>query len=180
MKDVHGYTVVGWSILLLVCLLWTYPLLSENNPWIPLDYTNFVIHEMGHLLLFWAAEFVVIIGGSLFQLLVPFLIGGYFLVRRSLYAVGFFVFWLGDSMINLAAYIADARAQVLPIVGGRHDWNWILGQLGQLHNDLAIAGVVYFLGRLSVLIGLAVMIWMIVYAWREIRRYRTIKYPQQD
>jgi hypothetical protein len=34
--------------------------------------------------------------------------------------------WSGENMINVGRYIADARAQLLPLIGGDHDWAVLL------------------------------------------------------
>lgn len=164
------------GIFFVICLLWAYPLLTESRPWILLDSTNFVIHETGHFLFYVFGEMITMLGGSIFQLLVPTVIIIYFAVRKSWYATGFGIFWLGDSLINVAAYISDARSMTLNIIGGRHDWNWILTQWGMLQSDTAIGGVIYFLGRLCVLMGLAVMVWVMVRAYRERQRYKIKMY----
>jgi hypothetical protein len=55
------------------------------------------------------------------------------------------VFWLAQSLFNVSRYAADARAQLLPLVGGEyvlHDWNWMLGRLGLLERDQQVAGAI--------------------------------------
>lgn len=50
--------------------------------------------------------------------------------------------------------MADARAQVLPLVGsGEHDWTEIFSRWGVLGRDTGIAGFVTLLGWLGVLIA---------------------------
>jgi hypothetical protein len=53
--------------------------------------------------------------------------------------------WLASSLHGLAAYVGDARARELPLVGlvpdPIHDWNWILGHLGVLSWDHAFAAM---------------------------------------
>lgn len=52
---------------------------------------------------------------------------------------------MGSSLHGLAAYVGDARARDLPLVALSadpiHDWNWILGHLGLLSWDHALAGL---------------------------------------
>ncbi|MDQ2666781.1 MAG: zinc ribbon domain-containing protein, partial [Gemmatimonadota bacterium] len=52
---------------------------------------------------------------------------------------------------HIAVYVADARAQELPLVGGgEHDWAYLLGQLGLLTRDHAIARGLTSVGYLLV------------------------------
>ena len=169
----------GMVALVIVCSAWTHSLFFADDPWIPLDYVNFMIHEAGHLIFMIGGEFMMMIGGSLFQLIVPMLFIGYFLLKGSFYSAGFTIFWLGSSTVNLARYIADARALLIPIFGGRHDWNWLLIELNPLEQDTLIASWVYLAGRLLLIIGLAVMIWGAVHKYKYQSRYRTIDYRQR-
>lgn len=59
----------------------------------------------------------------------------------------FCLFWFGENFLNIARYMADARDMLLPLVGGGdHDWNYIFSELGVLHKDKEIAGVVRISG----------------------------------
>lgn len=67
----------------------------------------------------------------------------------------------GQNWLNVARYMADARAQLLPLVGGgEHDWNALFARWGLLPHDTAIAGSVSFLGWTGML---ACWCWL---AWR--------------
>jgi hypothetical protein len=64
--------------------------------------------------------------------------------------------WLGASLANVALYIADARAQELPLLGGEnviHDWWYLLTEWDMLSQNLAIAGWVRVAGALSFIIA---------------------------
>jgi hypothetical protein len=50
--------------------------------------------------------------------------------------------WLGENLLNVARYMADARVQALPLVGGGdHDWAEIFGRWRILHLDTRVAGL---------------------------------------
>ena len=73
--------------------------------------------------------------------------------RGDRFAVCFAAAWLGVNLVKMSVYVADARAQLLPLVtvgGGepQHDWNFLLGRLRCLPQDQKIAGVVRAAGFL--------------------------------
>jgi hypothetical protein len=58
--------------------------------------------------------------------------------------------WGFENLLNIARYVADARAQVLPLVGGgEHDWTALLDRWGCLAQDTAIAQVIRAMGWLA-------------------------------
>jgi hypothetical protein len=78
--------------------------------------------------------------------------------------------------MDLAPYVADARALRLPLLGGRtgaevegHDWEYLLGALGLMNHDVT-------LGRLSFVLGALVMVaalgWGAAVLWRQRARLR--------
>jgi hypothetical protein len=109
--------------------------LRSEPGWIPLlDGVNLVFHEAGHPLfgiLGW--EPLTILGGTLLQLLVPLLVMGSFWLRREAPGTAAAGIWGFENLLNIARYVADARAQVLPLVGGgEHDWADLLDRWGLL------------------------------------------------
>jgi len=137
-------------------------LISESG-WIPLlDGANLLFHEAGHPLFgIFGWEPLSILGGTLMQLGVPLLVAGSFWLRREPLAVTVAGIWFFENFLNIARYVADARAQVLPLVGGgEHDWADLLGRWGLLAQDAAIAQGLRALGWLGML---ACWMWL---AWR--------------
>lgn len=124
------------------------------------------IHEGGHLLFRFFGEFVSIAGGTILQLLVPILLASYFLFHRQAQGVAFCLFFMFEQFLPISTYMADARAQDLPLltVGSGedviHDWNYLFGALGVLDHDIQIAGTVRFLGWVGMI---GVVIWVL---WR--------------
>ena len=138
--------------------------------WMPfLDGINLLFHEAGHPifgLLGW--ETLALLGGTLMQVLVPLLVAAHFRWRRHPLGVALGLQWAAQNLLNIARYMADARAQVLPLVGGgEHDWGTLLGQWHLLSRDTALAGGVAALGW----IGMALpLLWL---TWRALRRSGT-------
>jgi hypothetical protein len=108
-----------------------------------------IFHEAGHVLFVPFGEFMMVLGGSLFQLMVPAFFVGYFLRRRDVFAACFAALYLAASFADVAVYIADARAGDLPLLGGEraaHDWTFLLIELKQLERDTAIGHFVHSIG----------------------------------
>jgi hypothetical protein len=111
------------------------------------------IHEAGHLLFSSMGRFLEIAGGTILQLLVPTAVGVVFLRRHDWFAACFAAAWLGVNLVEVSVYMADARAQVLPLVtvgGGDaiHDWHYLLGRMKLLRHDQSLAALVRGLGYL--------------------------------
>jgi hypothetical protein len=138
---------------------------------------NLVFHEAGHVLFAWLGRFMTILGGSLNQLLFPLICALTLLLRtRDAFGGSVGAWWLGQSLIDLAPYIDDARAQQLELLGGgngrengAHDWNNLLDMLGLLEWDHALAGATFALGAALILASSA---WGATVLWRELRRLR--------
>lgn len=60
--------------------------------WHLIDGVNLVIHEAGHLIFSPFGEFMMIAGGSLFQVIMPALFVGYFLYHRKYYSAALVLF----------------------------------------------------------------------------------------
>jgi hypothetical protein len=128
-----------------------------------MDLVNLAFHEAGHVFTRPFGETVHYLGGTLGQLAVPALLIGYFLVRaRSPLGAAFSAWWLGESLVNVARYMSDARSLSLPLVGGGdHDWSWLFYRFGALEEGSvnAISGLTRTAGVLIMLLGL---IWIAV------------------
>jgi hypothetical protein len=124
------------------------------------------VHEGGHLLFRMFGEFVMVAGGTILQLLVPILLASYFIFHRQAQGVAFCLFFMFEQFFPISTYMADARAQDLPLlsVGSGedviHDWNYLFGALGVLDHDIQIAGAVRFLGWVGMI---GITIWLL---WR--------------
>jgi len=136
-----------------------YAVAKLRNPeyWDPLDDLNLAIHEAGHLLFSAFGETMTILGGSLFQVIVPAAFVAYFVRTRQRYAAAVTMSWVAVNLLNVARYIGDARAQELPLLGGEdsiHDWWYVLINWGLLARDLTIARRVHFAGAVAFLVAL--------------------------
>ena len=116
---------------------WTLRLGSGAATGCPLDLVNLAFHEAGHLFLTPFGETMHFLGGTLGQLAVPAGLVVYFLVvRRQPFAAAVCAWWIGENLINIAVYMADARDLALPLVGGgHHDWNTLFYTFGLLGEE---------------------------------------------
>jgi hypothetical protein len=139
---------------------------------------DLVFHEAGHVLFRPFGRFMTILGGSLGQLIMPaVVIGAFIWHNRDNFAASLGLWWLGQSLMDLAPYINDARAGVLPLLGGltgqdapgRHDWHRILSDLNMLALDHRIARTVD---------GLGVAVMLAALAWGGYLLYRQYRLPR--
>ena len=137
----------------------------KSNGFLLLDYVNLPIHEAGHLVFSPFGPTLGIWGGTLLQIIFPAVFFVYFALRADTAGAAFSAFWFGESLLYSSVYIGDARAMVLPLVGGgEHDWNIILSGLGALSSDRDIADVVRFLGWTAMVVA---TFWFVKRGWES-------------
>jgi hypothetical protein len=125
-----------------------------------LDNANFVFHEGGHVVFLFFGQFVHVLGGSLMQVALPVACTVYFWRAGRPAAAAATLFWAGESLTNVAVYVADARARALPLHGGDgviHDWNYLLARLGLLDGAEGLGRLTFALGFVLILGGLALL-----------------------
>ncbi len=128
------------------------------------DHANLVFHEAGHMFFSWFGHTIMMLGGTLGELLVPLFVGVYFGLRRETAGVAFAGFWFFENFLYISAYMADARAMNLPLVGVgdsvEHDWNFLFSHWGVLGQDTSIAATTRWLGWCGMLATMAWLVWM--------------------
>jgi hypothetical protein len=155
------------ALVLALLAYWTWEMAREPMGSFSLglvDIVNLVFHEAGHILFLPFGSFMTSLGGSLTQFLVPLVCMATFIVKtRDLYAAAVALWWAGENLVNIAPYVADARALQLVLLGGHtgaevegHDWEAILGALGWLPYDVALGRACY---RAGVLVTLGAVVW---------------------
>lgn len=123
-----------------------------------LDLVDLPIHEKGHLIFRLFGEFMMIAGGSLFQVIFPAVFVGYFVWHFKYYSAAIVLFWVGQSIINVYVYAADAQVMQLVLTSGFtgsegsfHDWNYMLTRLGLLESTKTVAGLIRAVGTLTII-----------------------------
>ena len=119
---------------------------------------NLPFHEAGHIIFRPLGRFMTSLGGSLAQILIPLVCLGVFLIKtRDTFAASFGLWWIGESFMDLAPYIDDARRRTLPLLGGNtgrtspygfHDWEFILKESGLIRYHHTLANMAFTIGCL--------------------------------
>jgi hypothetical protein len=161
----------GRIALTLILAIYGWQCLRTPGTYRWLDSLDLAIHETGHLVFGFGGEFLMLLGGTLFQLFVPAVFGLALLRQGDRHGATVPLWWLGQNCWNISLYIKDARTQELPLVGGgEHDWALILGELGWLDRDQAIGGGVFLMGVLFYAVA-------IIGGWRAVASSGTPKEP---
>lgn len=139
-----GFRPLKKWILSLVLLPLAVYFIWTRGQYTLLDHADLFIHEAGHFFFSFFGNFIRMAGGTLMQILFPLFLAGYFLWSGYRTAVQIFVFWLGQNLINISVYAADARVRKLRLLGGgKHDWFYMLRRLGML-DEADVVGNLFF------------------------------------
>jgi hypothetical protein len=176
--------VAGRALVYLVLLAWGVRLMTSS---ISSNYVgesflhliNLPFHEAGHVFFSPFGRFIQVLGGTLGQWLVPFIVLCAFVLKGNPFGAVVGLWWLGESFLDIAPYMDDARAGQLMLLGGvtgsevadYHDWEVILTKLGWMQHDHLIA-------RISFGIGVALM--LLSFAWGGYILWRQYKSTRQQ
>jgi len=126
--------------------------------WNFLSFVDLPIHETGHLIFRLFGEFMMIAGGSLFQIIVPAIFVGYFVKQEQYYSAAIVLFWVGQSILNVWVYADDAVRMQLVLTSGMtgsegsfHDWNYLLSQTGLIGYHKIVSGLIRIAGTLTII-----------------------------
>lgn len=150
-----NYPKLIFAVLLTLYFLWVaYDPMQGSF----LDNVDLPIHETGHLLFRPFGEFMMIAGGSLFQVIFPAIFAGYFILKKQPYSAAIVTLWVGQSILNVWVYAADAVVMQLVLTSGFtgtegnfHDWNYLLTETGLINSTKKVAGVIRFFGTLAII-----------------------------
>jgi hypothetical protein len=167
---VNPFTFGGRVIIGLVLLIWGWkfiltPMATNyaGNSFFHL--VNLPFHEAGHLFFQLFGRWMTSLGGTLGQLLVPLSCLLVLLIKtKDPFGASVSLWWFGESFMDIAPYINDARNQELLLLGGitgreadygYHDWEFILNEVGLLRYDHALAYIAHSLGIVLMLLSFA-------------------------
>ena len=125
-----------------------------------IDNLTLIIHEAGHTIFgIFGWRFLTVLGGTLLQILLPFLL---FIVSwrsRKIVVSQASLYWLGFAWLGSAAYCADAYTQDLPLIGNlpksSHDFLNILSDMNILNHYKTISWVMFVIGCFILITGIA-------------------------
>jgi hypothetical protein len=140
-----------------------------------LSMVDFVVHEAGHLMFGFLGQFISVLGGTLAQLFIPITCILLSFRKRQWVNLSIFLFWLGQSLVQISRYAWDARTQELKLFspglmfGGPaplHDWHYLLDKTGLLWADHIIGGII-FTGGLFALLASAGLLFAWGAGWKK-------------
>jgi hypothetical protein len=133
-----------------------------------LDHANLLFHEAGHSLIGLFSSRLEPYAGTIGQLAFPVVLTVSFWRKGHTLGVAAAAIWFFENWFNVARYLADARTQELPLVGGGdHDWFTILARWNLLPYDTRIAAALTLLGWIGIAATCAWVHWR---AWHDRRR----------
>jgi len=159
-RPVRRWEAAAWGIFYLLFLAYA---AKNNGEFLFIDNANLIVHEGGHMLFGWFGATLGLWGGTLLQWLVPALLAAHYFTMRHTTGFVFCTFIFFENFLYTATYMADARAQILPLVSvgdtgdNPHDWFNILSSMGLLQHDTQIAGIVRFAGWIGMV---AMVLWL--------------------
>lgn len=129
-------------------------------------FIEFGIHEASHMVAMFLPNIAVAMAGSIGEIAFTVLLLIACIKYRNYFAAVFASLWLMLALRSVGLYIQDARSQLIPLVGPsevvKHDWNFILSELGALSHDATIGAVLIItgivIGALALAGGLALMV----------------------
>lgn len=127
---------------------------------------NLPFHEFGHILFAPLGRFMMILGGSLFQILLPLIVLAAFIIQqKDTFAASIMLWWCGQSFIDVAPYIDDAPYRALPLVGGggeeSHDWGNLLTMMNAVDSAHSLARFTALLGSGIIILALLWGGWLV-------------------
>ncbi len=134
-----------------------------------------LFHEAGHLIFSPMGEWLMFLGGTLGQLLLPALIVVAFLWKnRDPFGAAVGLWLLGVSLLDVAPYMYDALEPQLMLLSGStgeaggHDWIYLFESMGLRPRAQTLGAFTHKLGALVLLAALAWAAWVLALQRRRI------------
>lgn len=175
MKPVNSYTRRALWLYLPLWLCFAYLLVQilgfqagmpQNIVISGMYFIEFGVHEVSHLIAGFLPGILVAAAGSIGEITFTILIVIAALKARSYFAAIFGALWVTLAMNSVGRYMADARTQLIPLVGPSdqpiHDWFYVFNQLGWLQYDTVIGNIVRWIGDGIGIAALCGGAWLIV------------------
>lgn len=146
--------ILGWFffLYLFIQLLTFTPSSPSNIILTGMYFLDFGVHEASHLAVGFLPHVWVAMAGSAGEIGFTFLL--FYATRKgkTYFASAFTGLWIMLAFRSVGRYMADARSQLLELIGPgetvTHDWNYVFGQLNLLNYDTIIGGIFAFIGNI--------------------------------
>ena len=157
-EKITGWKLAGFVLGLAIFLGLLFA--SEPGFIFGLDHANLLFHEAGHPVVGLFSRRLETYGGTLGQLVFPVVLAISFWRQRQAPGFAASVIWFFENWLNIARYMADARALELPLLGGGdHDWNTIFSRWHLLSYDTQIATAVRTIGWAGMVAACGWVLW---------------------
>jgi hypothetical protein len=120
-----------------------------------------VFHEAGHIVFMPLGHWVMVLGGTLGQLIMPAILAGALLIKnRDPFGAAVGLWFLGVSLLDIAPYMYDALQPQLMLLSGQvgeaggHDWIYLFSSMGLLPKAQLIGALTHKIGALVVVLAL--------------------------
>ena len=130
-----------------------------------------VFHEAGHVVFRLFGEFMMFLGGTLGQLIMPAILAGALLIKnRDPFGASIGLWLVGVSLLDVAPYVYDALQPQLMLLSGTtgeeggHDWIYLLETMGLLARAHRLGSFIHKLGSVVVLLSLG---WAGYILWKQ-------------
>lgn len=163
-EETDSITLWGRFFLWIVFCIWGTSFILHGVDWEHiggsfLHNINLPFHEFGHVLFSPFGRFMMLLGGSLFQILMPLIaMLSFSWQMRDNFAASVMLWWCGQNFVDVSPYIADAKARDLPLILGLsedyHDWGNLLSMTGTLDSAKTIAQISFIIGSLIMIFAL--------------------------
>jgi hypothetical protein len=161
----QAYWTLRFNIFFSISYSFPFPINLEN-----FLIKNFllIVHEAGHTFFgLLGNRTLMILGGSLNEILLPAIILGYCIFNKYTKGTQLSLYLLGSAWISVAFYAADGASRQLPLIAdlgaSSHDWGNLLRQWG-LTDHAGTFGITFALiGVVCYISALLVPLWMKVY-----------------
>ena len=179
--EVNPFYFAGRVLVFVIFFVWGWifictPMASNDAGSSFLHLVNLPFHEAGHIFFRLFGRWMMSLGGTLGQLLIPLICLVAFLLKsKNPFGAAVCLWWFGQNFIDIAPYINDARKGELMLLGGvtgreadygYHDWEFILNEIGLLRYDRVLAHLAH---------GLGIILMLISFAWAGYLLYRQYK-----
>ncbi len=184
-QEVHPLFIAAKAVLLVALTVWgcrfIFSSIEANvvgqSFW---HMVNLPFHEAGHIIFSPFGKLIKTLGGTMGQLIMPAICLLVLLIKtRDAFGAAIAQWWLGQSFMDIAPYVNDARALKLILLGGvtgkdvidYHDWEYILRKLGMLKMDHALAWAAHLTGAILMLAAIG---WAAANLWVQWKVHREL------